>query len=216
MLNLIPRFDPARPPRILFLGAHSDDIEIGCGALALRLVREMPSAAFRWVVFGSTPAREREARASAADFLAGAKSSEVVVHDFPDAFFRTRYMDIKKQFESLKEFAPDLVFTHARHDLHQDHELLSELSRNTFRNHLVFEYEIPKYDADLASPNAYFAASAEDTSRKVELLLKHFGTQRGKHWFDAELFRGLMRIRGAECASPTGYAEGFYARKITL
>jgi len=217
MLPLTPRFDPARPPRILFLGAHSDDIEIGCGAAALRLIREHPAADFRWVVFGSNPAREKEARASAADFLAGARAEEnVVIHDFPDAFFRTRYLDIKKQFEALKEFAPDLIFTHARHDLHQDHELLSELTRNTFRNHLIFEYEIPKYDGDLGTPNVYIAASPEDVSRKVDLLHKHFATQRAKHWFDPELFRGLMRIRGAECASSTGYAEGFYGRKITI
>ncbi len=216
MIPLAPRFDPARPPRILFLGAHSDDIEIGCGATALRLIREHPAAAIRWVVFGSNPAREKEARGSAADFLAGAGSSEVIVHDFPDAFFRTRYNDLKKSFESLKDFAPDMVFTHARHDLHQDHELLSELTRNTFRNHLILEYEIPKYDGDLGTPSVYVTATPDDVARKVDLLQRHFATQRAKHWFDPELFRGLMRIRGAECASPTGFAEGFYGRKITV
>ncbi len=136
--------------------------------------------------------------------------------DFPDAFFPSRSADIKRVFESLKAFEPNAIFTHAGHDLHQDHRLLSEMTWNTWRNHLIAEYEVPKYDADLRSPNFFIPVTPEHCERKCELLVRHFATQRAKHWFDAELFRGLMRLRGVESRSPTSYAEGFYARKVSI
>jgi LmbE family N-acetylglucosaminyl deacetylase len=214
MLTFAPRFD--RPPRLLFLGAHSDDIEIGCGATALRLASEHPDAAVCWVIFGATGERRREALASAADFLVGVTQPDVRTFDFPDAHFPTHAGEIKRAFEALKRFEPDLVLTHCGHDLHQDHRLVSELTWNTFRDHLVLEYEVPKYDGDLRSPNVFIPVTPELCRRKAALLTRHFVTQRARHWFDGELFLGLLRIRGAECRSPTGYAEGFYGRKVVL
>lgn len=216
MLTFRPDREPSAPLRVLAVGAHSDDIEIGAGGTILRLVRERPGLVVRWAVFCSTPQREREARDSAADFLAGCPRAEVEVFDFQDAFLPTRLADVKRRFETFKDFAPDLIFTHCRHDLHQDHRVLCELAWNTFRDHAILEYEIPKYDGDLASPSAFVPLSEGIASRKVELLIKHFGTQRAKHWFDEELFKGLMRLRGVECRSPSRYAEGFYGRKLTL
>jgi LmbE family N-acetylglucosaminyl deacetylase len=216
MLRFSPLLPKDRAPRLLFLGAHSDDIEIGCGGAALRLLADHPGAAVRWVVFGCNQQRAPEARGSAAEFLERASAPDVATLDFPDAFFPSRTPDIKRHFESLKAFDPDIIFTHCGHDLHQDHRVLSELTWNTFRNHPILEYEVAKYDADLRSPNVFITLSAEQVGRKIALLMKHFATQRSKHWFDEEVFRGLMRIRGLECCSPSGYAEGFHARKIVL
>jgi len=216
MLRLAPHIPDHRPPRLLFLGAHSDDIEIGCGGAVLRLGAEHPRAAVCWVVFGASAERAAEARGSAHEFLAGLPNPDVRTLDFPDAFFPTRAADIKRQFEGLKAFEPDIIFTHCGHDMHQDHRLLCELTWNTFRDHLVLEYEIPKYDADLRSPGLFIALTPDQCRRKVALLQKHFATQRSKHWFDQELFTGLMRIRGMESRSPSGYAEGFYARKALI
>lgn len=216
MLTLAPNLPKDRPPRLLFLGAHSDDIEIGCGGSVLRLMADHPRAAVCWVVFGASPERATEARASAADFLAGADRPDVRTLDFPDAFFPSRTPDIKRQFEALKGFEPDIIFTHCAHDLHQDHRLICELTWNTFRSHLILEYEVPKYDGDLRSPAVFIALSPEHCRRKIALLQKHFATQRAKHWFDEQLFMGLMRIRGMESRSPSGFAEGFYARKVLI
>lgn len=214
MLSFTPQFGRERPPRVLFVGAHSDDIEIGCGGSVQRLIGEHPGLKARWVVFGATPARAEEAKRSAADFLAGAGEATVEVHDFPDAFFPSRFADIKRAFEGLKPFEPDLIFTHCRHDLHQDHALLNQLTWNTFRDHTVLEYEVPKYDGDLGSPNYFIALTREAAARKASLLVKHFASQANRHWFDEQLFLGLMRVRGVECRSPSGFAEGFYARKL--
>lgn len=214
MLTLCP--DLARRPRLLFLGAHSDDIEIGCGGTALRLFAERPDAAVTWVVFGGIGPRGEEARASAAELLRGLERPEIRTFEFPDSFFPAHAADLKRHFEALKAFEPDVVFTHCRHDLHQDHELVAKLSWNTFRDHLVLEYEIPKYDADLKQPNVFVPLSAEACRAKTAHLSKHFESQRSRDWFDDELFLGLLRIRGAECRSPTGYAEAFHGRKLTL
>lgn len=203
--------------RVLCLGAHSDDIEIGCGGTLLTLMKARPDVEIHWVVFSASGAREQEARDSAAVFLGGAAKSEVEVHGYRDGFLPFHWGEVKEQFESIKSrFTPDLIFTHRGVDRHQDHRLLSELVWNTFRSHMVLEYEIPKYDADLGQPNVFVALSDEDRNRKVELLMEHFGTQRSKSWFSPETFDGLMRLRGIECASPTGYAEGFHARKLML
>lgn len=198
------------------MGAHSDDIEIGCGGTVLRLVAEHPTVHVRWIVFGCNAQRAEEARRAAADFLAGASNPEVETLGYPDAYFPSRFADIKNHFETLKSFEPDVIFTHAGHDLHQDHRLLSELTWNTFRRHLILEYEVPKYDADLRSPNFFVPLPEDVCRRKLDLLQSHFASQRGKHWYDEQVFRGLMRIRGLECCAPSGYAEGFFARKIVV
>jgi LmbE family N-acetylglucosaminyl deacetylase len=202
-----------RPLRVLALGAHADDIEIGCGGTLLRLAagRELDVL---WVVLCSTPERAAEARASAGAFLAGVARQRVIVHDHRDGFLPYVGAAVKESFEALKrEPAPDVIFTHHRHDLHQDHRLVSELTWNTWRDHLVLEYEIPKYDGDLGSPNLFSALPPALLDRKIALVLEHFRSQAGKPWFDPTLFRGLARIRGMECAAAEGLAEAFYCRK---
>jgi LmbE family N-acetylglucosaminyl deacetylase len=203
--------------RILCLGAHSDDIEIGCGATILRILAERPRCSVQWVVFSAAGEREREAAASAADFLANAGEIKVDVKSFRESFFPAVWSDIKQFFEEIKQAAsPDLVFCHHRLDLHQDHRVVAELAWNTFRDHLVLEYEIPKYEGDLGAPNAFVPLSREVADRKVDLLLHHFRSQSGRSWFRADTFHGLMSVRGLECNAPEGRAEAFHARKVVL
>lgn len=203
--------------RVLCVGAHSDDIEIGCGGTILHMVAGTKPVEIYWLVLCSNTERAREARRSAAAFLKGANSKTVVVKDFRDGFLPYTGASVKECFEELKKtYSPDLIFTHFRDDLHQDHRLASELTWNTFRNHLILEYEIPKYDADLQQPNFFVPLSDALRQKKVRLLMKYFGTQRNKHWFSEALFNALMRLRGVENASPTDYAEAFYCRKLTL
>lgn len=206
------------PRRVLALGAHADDIEIGCGGTILRLVAEVPGLEVLWVVLCATPERRVEAEGSARAFLAGAGASRVVVADHRDGFLPYDGAAVKERFEALKgEFAPDLILTHFRDDRHQDHRLVSELTWNTWRNHLVLEYEIPKYDGDFGSPNAFAQLSAAIVERKAALVLEHFHSQAGKkHWLTADLLRAVARIRGMECVAPDGLAEAFYCRKIVL
>jgi LmbE family N-acetylglucosaminyl deacetylase len=206
-----------KSPTFLFLGAHSDDIEIGCGGTILRLLRAFPSAHFHWVVFSSNKARRKEALRSANLFLKGAKSKQVVVRSYRDGFFPYQGARIKEEFERLKKrMNPNLVFTHYRHDLHQDHRLVNELTWNTFRNHLILEYEIPKYDGDLGSPNVFVPLEESVCKQKADLLDQAFQTQRTKHWFSEGTFFALMRLRGVEANSLTRFAEAFYGRKISL
>jgi LmbE family N-acetylglucosaminyl deacetylase len=207
---------PERQPlRVLCLGAHSDDIEIGAGASILSLCGT-GRVVVRWVVFGAGGEREREARDSAAAFLQNAQAA-VDVLGFSDSFFPAEAADIKRRFESLKaDFAPDVIFTHRGDDWHQDHRVISELTWNTYRNHLILEYEIPKYDGDLGHPNVFMPVADDVRVQKSTLLMQMFATQRSKRWFTRETFDGLMRIRGIECASPTGYAEAFHVRKLLL
>jgi LmbE family N-acetylglucosaminyl deacetylase len=203
--------------RILCLGAHSDDIEIGCGGTLLSLIAASPAIEFYWLVLTSTPARAREADRSARAFLRRVRKKTIDVQSFRDGFLPHVGVPVKECFEDLKRrFVPDLIFTHFRHDLHQDHRFVCELTWNTFRNHLILEYEIPKYDADLRSPNFFVPLSESVCRAKVSLLMRCFGTQRSKQWFCEDLFRGLMRLRGVEAASPTRYAEGFHCRKMLL
>ena len=207
--------DPAKPLRILFLGAHSDDIEIGCGATMLQLASGMPAPEVRWVVFSGNETRAAEARSSAEFWLEKIAGKEIVLHDFRDGFFPDHWARIKEKFEEVKvSFDPDLIFTHCEGDRHQDHRIINELTWNTFRNHAILEYEIPKYDGDLRTPSFYIPVSVEIAESKARALVKYFNSQGSKHWFSEELFLGLMRIRGMECCSPSGYAEGFHARKI--
>jgi LmbE family N-acetylglucosaminyl deacetylase len=205
------------PLRLLCLGAHSDDIEIGCGGTLMRLLEEHPGSSVRWVAFSATPEREREGRASAAAFLTSADSSEVMVRDFRESYFPSMATDVKDFFETLKKGeVPDVVFTHRREDMHQDHRTIAELTWNTFRNHLILEYEIPKYEGDLGHPNVFVPLSEAVARRKIELLLLHFPSQRGKSWFRSETFEAVMRLRAVECNAPDGFAEGFYSRKILV
>lgn len=198
--------------RILALGAHPDDIEIGCGGTVLRFVSEGGRLEVLWVIFCSTPERAAEARASADAFLGGTPAARVVVRDYRDGFLPYSGGAVKDEFESLKrEFSPDLVLTPYREDRHQDHRLVSELTWNTWRDHLILEYEIPKYDGDFGSPNLFSALPAAIVERKIALLQKHFPSQAGKPWFTPDLFRAVARLRGMECAAPL--AEAFYCRK---
>lgn len=205
------------PLTILCLGAHSDDIEIGCGGSVLRLVSEMPNASFYWVVLAANEERAVEASASAEIFLAGAERKKIMVKKFRDSFFPYIGGEIKQYFETLKsEIKPDLIFTHYRHDLHQDHRLLSELTWNTFRNHFILEYEIIKYDGDLGAPNFFIPLDETICRKKVETIFRCFKTQGSRSWFTEDVFYSMMRIRGVECNAPDKFAEAFYCRKMIL
>jgi LmbE family N-acetylglucosaminyl deacetylase len=206
-----------RPLKVLCLGAHCDDIEIGCGGTILKLIEQYRRIEFYWLVFTSTPARKMEALACANRFLHGVREKKIVIENFRDGFLPYEGGRVKEYFESLKkEFSPDLIFTHYRHDLHQDHRLICELTWNTFRNHLILEYEIPKYDGDLGSPNFFVHLQESHYQAKIENLLASFDSQKAKAWFAEETFLALMRIRGMESCAPRGYAEAFYARKIVF
>jgi LmbE family N-acetylglucosaminyl deacetylase len=201
---------------VLALGAHADDIEIGCGGTILRLAEEVDGLAVTWVVLSAEAGRRDEAEAGAAAFLDGVEHSEVDIQSFQDAFFRYG-PEVKEYFEGLKAKAsPDLILTHHGSDLHQDHRLVAELTWNTFRDHLILEYEIPKYDGDMGAPNVFVPLGEEVARRKVEALLACFPSQADKHWFGGDVFTALMRLRGMESRSPSGLAEGFYGRKLVL
>src|SRR5262249_53236814 len=202
---------------ILALGAHADDIEIGCGGTILRLAEIAPGAHVHWIVLSGDTDRAREARASAADFLSGFASSQVVVESFRDGFFPYSGGEVKDYFEALKaELSPDLILTHQRQDLHQDHRLTCELTWNTFRDHLILEYEVPKYDGDFGSPNLFVHLSEKLADRKVQTILGHFSSQHERQWFTEDLFLAALRLRGMESNSPSQRAEGFYCRKLVL
>jgi LmbE family N-acetylglucosaminyl deacetylase len=204
--------------KILCLGAHSDDIEIGAGATLMTFVGRGIRLNVHWAVLsGGGGERENEARSSAADFLIGAAQSHIEVMSFRDGFFPEQGESIKSWFETLKtRIDPDLILTHRRDDAHQDHRLVCRLTWNTFRDHSILEYEIPKWDGDIGRPNAYVPVSANILQRKIDLLMKHFGTQRSKQWFDPEIFRGLARLRGMESRAAENYAEAFFGRKLSL
>lgn len=208
---------PTKPLQIMCLGAHSDDIEIGCGGTILKLLEAYPGSSVTWVVFSANAEREKEARGSAADFLRGAQDADVVVHNFKESYFPHVASEIKDAFEQLKQKPkPDLIFAHHRHDLHQDHRVLAELVWNTFRNHLILEFEIPKYEGDLGNPSVLVPLTRAHADHKVDLLMRHFASQAGRAWFRPDTFHGLMSIRGVECHAPEGRAEAFHARKIVL
>jgi LmbE family N-acetylglucosaminyl deacetylase len=210
--ELLPRAGEAR--RILVLGAHCDDIEIGCGGTILRLAAAKASLEVLWVILTSTPARAAEARDSAAAFLDGVPSARVVIHEFKDSLLPYSGLAVKEAFEALKPtFSPDLIFTHYREDRHQDHRLVSDLTWNTWRNHLILEYEIPKYDGDFGCPNLFSPIPKATLERKIDLILKHFGSQTGRHWLTRDLLEAVPRIRGMECVAPDNFAEAFYLRK---
>jgi LmbE family N-acetylglucosaminyl deacetylase len=209
------RFDKLRT--ILCLGAHSDDIEIGCGGTLMKLLVERSGLDVHWVVFSADGVRAAEANASADAILASAASKRIVLHSFPDTCFPFVGMEIKERFRQLQsEVSPDLIFTHRLEDRHQDHRLLAELTWNAFRNQLILEYEIPKYEGDLGAPNFFVPLDEQLCQRKCNHVVQHFPSQQQKPWFTADTFRSLMRIRGVESNAPGGFAEGFYCRKLVL
>jgi LmbE family N-acetylglucosaminyl deacetylase len=232
MLRFAPKVEAGSRCTVLCFGAHCDDIEIGCGGTLLRLLAGEGSGSAAgnpplrgragstevtcyWVVASSNPQREVECRRSAELFLAGASRSEVITWQFRDGYLPYVAVEVKDAFERLKrEISPDLIFTHYRDDLHQDHRLMNSLTWNTFRDHVILEYEIPKYDGDFSSPNLYVPISDAHATRKSELLMQCYESQLSHRWFTPETFRSVLRIRGVEVGSPTGYAEGFYARKV--
>ena len=202
------------PLRVLAIGAHPDDIEVGCAGTLLRLAREGRIAAATWVVLSGSGVRRAEAEAGARAALAGVPEVEIRLEEFRDGFFPARYEPIKDVIEALVPARPDVVLVPRREDAHQDHRLLGELAWTVFRDHLILEYEIPKYDGDLVTPNLYVDLPAWAAERKVDLLLETFASQRDRAWFTAETFRGLLRLRGVESRAPSGYAEGFVCRKV--
>jgi len=207
--------DAHKPKRILALGAHADDIEIGCGGTILRLLEENPATEVHWVVLSAAARRRTEAVESANLFLAKARRKTIVTKAFRDGYFPYVGSEIKDFFEQLKrKYSPDLVLTHYRQDLHQDHRLVCELTWNTFRNHLVLEYEIVKWDGDLGTPNCYVHLSKSIVRRKIETILKCFRSQKDKRWFTEDVFAAMLRLRGVESNAVDGYAEAFYCRKL--
>ena len=203
-----------RPLNVLLLGAHCDDIEIGCGGTVMELVAHYPAARFRWVTLSSDAPREAETRAAANRLLAGASDATINVEKFRGSYFPYCGIELKDYFESMKEFQPDLILTHYRNDLHQDHRTTNELTWNTFRNHLILEYEVPKYDGDFGVPNTFVPLSRTQMRKKCEILLDCFPSQLQRSWFTQDTFESVARLRGIECNAPEGYAEAFYGRKI--
>ena len=217
-LALDARPRPRGPLSILCLGAHADDIEIGCGGTILTLLAARRNVDCHWVVFsGGGGTREREARRGAGLFLARARRRQIAVHSFRDGFFPYVGGEIKEAFEALAAaVSPDVVFTHTRDDRHQDHRVVSDLTWNTFRDHLILEYEVPKYDGDLGVPNLFVPLGAATARAKVRHLQAAFGSQRKKRWFTPDTFHALLRLRGVESGAPVGLAEAFYARKAVV
>lgn len=211
------RLDASNIRRILCIGAHSDDIEIGCGGTILRLVDEYPCCRFDWVVFSAVAEREAEAKRASELFAGPANLGGRLLKTFADGFMPFAGAEVKSAFEELKRtVSPDLIFCPSRKDAHQDHRLIGELTWNTFRNHLIMEYEIPKYDGDLGQPSIFVALGPEQYQKKVNCLMEAFPSQHSKCWFQPQTFLSLMRLRGMECNAPSGYAEAFYCRKLTL
>jgi LmbE family N-acetylglucosaminyl deacetylase len=206
-----------QPLKVLCVGAHSDDIEIGCGGTMLRLLSEYDDIDVHWVALGSSGQRDGEAVASANKFLANAKKKEIIIKNFKNSFFPYLGREIKTFFEGLKrKVSPDIIFTHYRHDLHQDHRLVSELTWNTFRDHFILEYEIIKYDGDLGIPNLFVHLDETICRKKIGFIMDSFKSQGEKDWFTPDAFLSILRMRGIESRAPGKYAEGFYCRKLVL
>jgi LmbE family N-acetylglucosaminyl deacetylase len=217
MLELGLPSAPRRATRVLCLGAHCDDIEIGCGGTLLRLLTRAGRCDVTWVVFSADPKRERELRASARVFLRRAAQTRLLTFRFRDSFFPADYAGLKEAFATLRELpSPDIVFTHHRKDFHQDHRLIGELTWNAFRRHLILEYEVPKYEGGLTTPNAYVQLTRGQARAKTRALLKCYGSQRTKYWFRAETFEALLRLRGVEAGPGTEWAEGFHISKFKI
>jgi LmbE family N-acetylglucosaminyl deacetylase len=208
--------DTTSPLNILCLGAHSDDIEIGCGGTILRLAQQHTNFVFHWVVLSAHGVRASEAQQAAALFAGTRAVRGPLLKSFQDGFLPFLGAEVKAFFEELKAISPDIIFTHNRNDAHQDHSLVAELTWQTFRDHLILEYEIPKYDGDLGQPSLFVPLETEVCEKKVRYIMDSFVSQQSKRWFRPETFLSLMRLRGMECNSPSGYAEAFYCRKLVL
>jgi LmbE family N-acetylglucosaminyl deacetylase len=217
VLNIALRRDGRAPLEILCLGSHSDDVEIGCGGTVLKLIAAHGDVRVHWVVLSGSEQRAQEARTSASRVLFGASEQHIETKNFRDGFFPYVGYEVKQFFEELKlRCSPDLIFTHYRDDRHQDHRLVSDLTWNTFRDHLILEYEIPKYDGDLGAPNVFVHLDEPTCRRKVRGIVDAFQTQHNRHWFTEETFLSLLRLRGIESAAPEGYAEAFFCRKAVV
>jgi LmbE family N-acetylglucosaminyl deacetylase len=217
MIQLSLGRDASRKLEILCLGAHPDDIEIGCGGSIIRLAEQYPESLFHWVVFSGAGVREAEARCAAALFAGPTRLQGPLVKTFQDGFMPFVGAEVKAVFEELKQVAsPDLIFTHTREDAHQDHRLICDLTWNTFRDHFILEYEIPKFDGDMGRPSVFLPLQAEVCQRKTRYLMDTFQSQHSKRWFREDTFLSLMRLRGMECNASSGYAEAFYCRKMVL
>jgi LmbE family N-acetylglucosaminyl deacetylase len=217
MLNVKFNRKKDRQCKVLLLGAHCDDIEIGCGGTILKLPKQWKNVSVKWVVFSSDSDRKREAIASAKSFLKSVKKKDISVEDFRNGFFPYQGKEIKEYFEQMKlEYSPDLIFTHFRSDLHQDHRLINELTWNTYRDNLILEYEIPKYDGDIGSPNFFVQIERNTCNEKIRKIVKYFKSQSNKQWFTEDTFWSIMRLRGIEANSASRYAEAFHCRKICL
>lgn len=216
MMQLNFRGKPGLNLRVLCIGAHSDDIEIGCGGTILRVAEEHPDSEFHWAVFSAAGVRETEAR-RAAELFGGSRLRGPILMPFRDGFMPFVGAEVKDVFETrLKPIDPDVIFTHNGNDAHQDHRLLSQLTWNTFRNHFILEYEVPKYDGDIGRPNVFVPLQRRLSEAKVAHLMEAFHSQQAKDWFEPDTFCSLMRLRGMECAAPSGHAEAFYCRKVVL
>jgi LmbE family N-acetylglucosaminyl deacetylase len=214
-LNLGPGEN--RTLQVLCLGCHSDDIEIGCGGTVLRLAEQYPDCNFHWVVFSAVGVRGAEAKHAAELFVAPWRLKGPFLKEFPDGFLPFVGAEVKAAFEELKQtISPDLIFTHNRKDAHQDHRLIAEMTWNTFRDHFILEYEIPKYDGDMGQPNVFIPLETAVCEKKVSHIMEAFQSQQQKRWFQPDTFCSLMRLRGMECNSPSGYAEAFYCRKLVI
>ncbi len=217
MLNVTFSQNNKEGLQLLLLGAHCDDIEIGCGGTLLKLIDHFQIKQAIWVTFTSNKTRKKEAVSSAKAFLKPIKNIDIKIHNYKDGYLPSVWGDVKNEFEETKKrYTPDIIFTHYRNDLHQDHRIINELTWNTFRNHTIFEYEIPKYDGDLGNPNFYVMLDKNQVRKKNEIILHNFESQRDKQWHDDKLFSSVMRIRGLECAAKSKYAEAFYTRKMVI
>jgi len=202
---------------ILCLGAHADDLEIGCGGTLLEILDKCPGIEVYWVVFSTIDCRAQEAAVSAERFLASAGRKRVVLRDYRDTFFPASYGPIKEYFEQIKrEVEPDLIFTHRREDMHQDHRAIAELTWCAYRDHVILEYEIPKYEGDLGAPNFFVPLEEAVCRRKIEAIMECFSSQHDKRWFSADTYWAMLRLRGLECNSPSRFAEAFYCRKLRV
>jgi LmbE family N-acetylglucosaminyl deacetylase len=217
LLSLAIPPDAQESFKLLCLGAHSDDIEIGCGGTILRIAAEVPDLVVRWIVFSGDERRGAEARNSATAILEHVSKKQIEVLGFRDGYFPSQSADIKDYFETVKrDFDPLLILTHRQNDAHQDHRLIAELTFNTFRNHFVLEYEIPKYDGDLGNPNFFVPLTRAQLQRKIDTIWHHFVSQRGRSWFEDETFAAMARLRGMGCNASEGVAEAFYVRKVVF
>jgi LmbE family N-acetylglucosaminyl deacetylase len=209
--------DAFAPSRVLCIGAHSDDIEIGAGGTLLKLLGARPATAVDWVVLAAHGERAEEARASAARFVKDDAGSTIAIESFRERYFPQEATALKEYFDELgRRTQPEVVICPTRGDAHQDHRTVAELAAATFRDQLILEYEIPKFDGDLGRPNVYVQLEPDHVDAKIDILMHQFPTQLARDWFTEETFRGLMRLRGIEARSPGGYAEAFHCRKLVL